>query len=243
MCLLLAVPAGSTVDPARLHSAALANPHGFGWALVSDSGLLVSRSLDIDEAVDTYCEALASHSGPSLFHLRYATHGSRDLHNVHPFELGTEGSAVLAHNGVLDIATRGRDSDTRAYAQTLDPSRLSEGSYLRTIQNYAVSQYSRFVILRGDVDPLDQLLIFNEGSGHWDQGVWWSNHSYEHYADADPRGVSSRLALADDELMDWGVEWLCESCGHELDCWDCGSCEGCGDWCLCWSPTESYEGV
>lgn len=183
MCMLTYSPPGELPSFEKLREAGKQNPDGFGWAIVDyKTGRVFShRTLDLDESLMTYAIALGKHDGPSLWHARWATHGSLTLDNVHPFTVDG-GRTVIGHNGIMPIKERGKLSDTHTFAADYWP-RWARGA-IDNAKEYGqlahvIGASSKLVILT--VDPRYQYsaYIVGESMGHWVDGTWYSNHSYE----------------------------------------------------------------
>lgn len=75
------------------------NPHGWGIAYSDKKEVFVSKSLEMNKAIDEI-RRLEKLNIEFLFHARWATHGDKDLQNCHPYDLP---EAVLFHNGKINI--------------------------------------------------------------------------------------------------------------------------------------------
>lgn len=129
MCILSFLPPEATVDVNGLWNGGINNPHGHGWAIVETDRVVVGKSLDLAEALESFVAARERHpAGPALFHSRWATHGSVNLPNVHPFVVGGSELTVVAHNGILPTEAhpaKGDDrSDSRKFADEILPTRF-----------------------------------------------------------------------------------------------------------------------
>ncbi len=188
MCLLVFMEPNATVPSEDLEVAAVANPDGFGWAIIGDDTIHTHRSMSFNEALSTFeQQRKLMPDRYALFHLRIATHGTTSLDNCHPFHVGGDHRTVLAHNGMLDIKGDHR-SDSRIFAEEWLPT-LGAAEWLDDPQRFAelerFARGSKLVVL--SVDPLlrNYAYILNESSGHWGEekhgrrGVWYSNYSYE----------------------------------------------------------------
>ncbi|MFC8532061.1 class II glutamine amidotransferase [Nocardia sp. NPDC057227] len=225
MCLLTYYPAGVAPDALTLAYGAVANPHGHGHAVLTDTAILTGHSMTAETAIAQFLTIRNQHpEGPALFHSRYATKGERGLGNCHPFYLGSDRRTVLAHNGTLPrrVHPSAYDprSDTRIAAEDYLP-RLPFGS-IDTHRGYrGLTQWlgrSKLVILTIDPAYRQQAYLFGEQAGHWEAGAWHSNTSYmPPHQRWPPR--SSR--------------YTCEHCWHTdlhrigPHCADCGWCFDC----------------
>jgi hypothetical protein len=131
-----------------------------------------------------------------VLHFRFGTGGVKGLTNVHPFALVTDlkkasdaknADAVLAHNGIMyDFDVSGSDycdtvHFTTQLAELLWP-QLSVGNIPTGFIQTVLAGANKLVLF----DKLGNHQIFNEHLGHWDNGVWYSNHTYQGYKSGNP---------------------------------------------------------
>jgi len=107
-----------------------------------------------------------------------ATHGSESIANCHPFPIAGGKYAVI-HNGIINILPTGDNSDTAEFcAKVLCPiarkMRLDSPS-VRFLVESTVGSGNKLCVMDGN----GAVTIFNEASGHWLNGVWFSNRGYE----------------------------------------------------------------
>ena len=186
MCLLIFKPAGKTIPTNYLHNAHMSNPHGCGVAVANNGKLKIEKSSRwSSDEIDRVLKG--SINAPAIVHFRYATHGSKTFDNTHPFKLND--SWVAAHNGVIpSVTTEGDESDTRAFLrQHVMPLleigvRLDDNDIL-TMLGKSMGGANKMTFLSAD----GSYGIANEDAGHWKEGVWYSNDSYEDYVPATPR--------------------------------------------------------
>jgi hypothetical protein len=112
-----------------------------------------------------------------VLHFRIGTHGSKGIHNVHPFRIND--SVYFCHNGVLKTPDHKKWSDTMVYNK-MYLQNLPEHFY----KNFAILQLleenidsSKFVFLTKD----RHIIILNKKLGEEDKktGVWYSNSSFK----------------------------------------------------------------
>lgn len=182
MCLLLFKPSGISINPDHFYEAAIANPDGAGLAFHNGKKVVVMKSPKWrGREIEREMSKLRDY--PVILHFRFATHGKINYDNAHPFQLNSGYAA--AHNGVICTTPYGpakRDeSDSRHFMRvrvnptlrvtgTITPDDLAEWAD-------EIGQSNKLALMsnRGEV------FIVNEKQGHWFDGVWYSNYSYESY--------------------------------------------------------------
>ena len=259
MCLLVVCNPNSTPSKDHLTTASCSNPHGFGFAIETPTGIITERSMSAKKSIKRFLELREQYpDGYAMWHARYATHGVKNEANCHPFKVGgTEYDTYLAHNGVLDILIPKDDkrSDTRIMAEELLP-RLGGVSALDDEYVYDMisswSSGSKVAVMTNDPSAKYRLYIINESAGTWDdQGIWWSNQSHKPVAsisnaysyDYTQPSVYDIVVADDKSDVDW---FVCHNCNTNIDLWEnelyCPTCECCFDCsaqfldCLCYNP-------
>ena len=255
MCLLVVCNPNSTPSKDELTTGACKNPHGFGFAIDTGSGIISERSMSAKKSIARFLELREQYpNGYAMWHARYATHGVKNELNCHPFRLAGEHDTYLAHNGMLDIAIPKDDkrSDTRILAEELLP-RLGGVSALDDDYLYDMigswSKGSKIAVMTNDPSAQYKIYIINESAGSWDdKGIWWSNTSYKptptittytHEPSVYDIVVADGHSAYDDKFE-------CPNCASMIDLWDselyCSICECCFDCsaqfldCLCYNP-------
>ncbi len=171
-----------------LWNGGVSNPDGHGWAIADNRNdvMVVGHSLDLSQALEGFAEARKRHTGPALFHSRWATHGSVREGNCHPFMVGGSHQTVLAHNGILPANAhpkKGDDrSDTAILAEDIIPAkwfRFDKPTVMRDMTQWAGGG-NKLVILTVDPRYKKNHYMVNPGRGTWDPetGVWHSNWDY-----------------------------------------------------------------
>lgn len=259
MCLLCVMEPNETPTREQLLTAAEANPHGFGFAIMTNDRILTGRGMDAEEVIDRFLRLRAGFpNGHAMFHTRFTTHGSTSKANCHPFRVAGDPDIVLAHNGVLPLNPDDDRSDTRLFAEEWLPElgieALDDPVMYAELENWArgskVAIFSKSSLLQKDV------YILNEHLGHWNKGIWWSNYSYEKYKSYGSycsSGYASwerydGLLDAEAALDEYGIfddSSYCSFCSQrDLDadyamCRSCGTCLDCFEdvvECLCYVP-------
>ena len=184
MCLLTFIPETVWPNVERFETAAIGNPDGFGFAILDKNKIHKAHSMNFQETMNKFLDMRTKHTGPALFHFRWATHGSETVDNCHPFLLGNDPNTVVAHNGILPVSILKGDerSDTRVFAQDIMPAvggitSLDNDEYHKQLSEWAKG--NKLVFLTNNDDALYDFYIVNEHLGHWDEDMWWSNYSYE----------------------------------------------------------------
>ena len=244
MCLAIYQPCGVTIPESHLLEGFKNNPHGAGFMYFDETGKVQTyKSMHYDSFIDEYEAAWAMHGEHSPFavHFRWATHGTTDINNVHPFKMN-EHVAVL-HNGIIDCLIADKKmSDTAAFVRDYlgaMPRNWQDNEFLLDlVEDY--TRGSKLVILTSDPEAKFSAYIVNEQLGHWADGVWYSNTSY---SCAKPRGfVTYNSAQASAQVFEQDSFYeidSCQMCGEEsvLDdiCYTCESCQ------LCWMTEEECK--
>lgn len=183
MCLLCVFPPNVTPTREQLKNASFQNPHGFGYAFMTDDRILTGRGMDADEVIDRFMRLREGFPNAyAMFHARFTTHGSTTKANCHPFRVGGSPDIVLGHNGILPVdVPKGDDrSDTRLFADDILPDFLDwldDDNGFAELEDWAGS--SKVAIFSLDPRLEHNVYILNEQLGHWDNGAWWSNHAYK----------------------------------------------------------------
>jgi len=255
MCLLAYCDHDATPDYAGLEVACINNPDGFGWAVHLGDRIITGRAMDHTVALETYEQALADNPGcASMFHARYATHGTTDLANCHPFTVGGSKGTVLAHNGIISAAPREKDrSDTRWFAEVELPRRglhvLDKAKNWRKLEQFLGS---KVIVFTTEESLKYDIYLLNEHMGDWVDGIWWSNDSYQAvYWQPSSLGAYGALSAHSVIEHDFDGRDVCPACATYLThdeakvfgyCLTCETCLDCGDefgLCLCYQSKES----
>ena len=254
MCLLVVCNPNSTPSKDELTTGACKNPHGFGFAIDTGSGIISERSMSAKKSISRFLELREEYpNGYAMWHARYATHGVKNELNCHPFRLAGEHDTYLAHNGMLDILISKDDkrSDTRIMAEELLP-RLGGVSALDDDYLYDMigswSKGSKIAVMTNDPSAQYKIYIINESAGSWDSnGIWWSNNSHQPTPTITNTNEPSVYDIVvSDGHFGYDEKFECPNCASLIDLWEselyCLICECCFDCsaqfldCLCYNP-------
>ena len=265
MCMLCVIPPNVIPSRTKLENSALNNPHGFGFAIVipSENRIHVERTMNADTSINRFLDMRGKYpEGYAMWHARYATHGSMNVENCHPFQVGVGNNLTyLAHNGIMPIVEpKGDDrSDTRIFAEDLLPAiggvtALDNPQVSNLIEDF--TNGSKVCILTVDPRAEYQCYLYHAEKGKKDEsGVWWSNDSC--YLDTYTRGSWKSVnpldfGLSDSSPKSGGLDFaVCTVCETYTDTnmleWDesfcvtCGSCYECESYittCMCYQGSE-----
>lgn len=181
MCLLIATTGKARPSKKALKRAAVNNPDGFGFAVITGDKIHTYRSMDINDTIKQYFAVRDKYpTSPSIFHLRITTHGETNIDNCHPFRVNDD--LVMGHNGMLPIKEENGKSDTRIFAEEWLPE-LDMQDLLDTEEGVKELEkfigFSKLAFLNTSSLLKHSLYIINEDLGHWSEGVWYSNNSYK----------------------------------------------------------------
>lgn len=255
MCILSYYPSGIQPNEEHLANGAAWNKDGFGWAIVDGGELLIGKSMSAERAIDAFIMARRKHrGGPAMFHSRWATHGTVNLDNCHPFYVGRDKRTVLAHNGILSAPALphpgDRRSDSWKFAESILPKwGRVDSPYTAQKVTAFLGGYNKIVVLTANPTYRHSAYMFNAEAGIWlADGTWHSNSDFQHRQTALPNGWGA------DEEGPWGdgaVIDECPFCGsRKVDqqlkycegCWTCLECFSDADRCLCWVPSKRMVG-
>ncbi len=182
MCMLTYIPANVDPDIDSLYNATWINNDGHGFAIVDDGQLIVRKSMNPDRLLDQFEDMRNDHRGDALFHSRMSTAGTVDESNCHPFYVGSDIRTVVGHNGIISQCNPKRKNDLRSDTAIFAQSELARRNLNRKRSRRRLAEwigrYNKLVILSANPDNAYTALIINEASGHWDNGIWYSNTDY-----------------------------------------------------------------
>ena len=182
MCIAILKTKDGNITDEQLLNCFDNNPDGAGIAYTKDNKIFIVKGIfDAKQFVEEYHKAVAEADGAMLVHCRIGTSGFKDYTNCHPHIISDE--CVMIHNGILsiDVPKGSKVSDTVLYVeQYLKPLpkdfMLNDG--IMSLITDHIGAGNKFVFLNNHGD----FSIANEKAGHWKNGVWFSNYSYEAYS-------------------------------------------------------------
>jgi glutamine amidotransferase len=242
MCLAIYCPAGADVPIEHLVEGFRNNPHGAGFSFFDNKWKIRrQRYMKFEEFMDAYEEAKETYGNDSPFsiHFRYATHGTTNVDNVHPFMYNSDTSVI--HNGIIDcMIDDPAMSDTASFVENYLsslPREWYDNKFLfDMVEQYCVG--SKLVVMTSNPKAKHSAYIVNESSGLWDNDVWYSNAGYCKRSPLAPKSFTK----AHQELLSLGVEETfdddgelfvdkCVLCDEDavLDsmCYYCATCQLC----------------
>lgn len=204
MCLAIVKPGSVNVPEEHLAAGWQANSDGGGFAYVEDGKVQFQKGFlkyqDFLTAYKATSERLPN--SPFLIHFRIASMGAKGADNTHPFPVP---GGALIHNGTLDgTGAKYNDgpSDTCLFAEKF-------GAYLThdVVKDNkdkfdSAANHSKIAFLYDD----GRYAIVNEKLGGWNEGVWYSNRSYEPRVRSTGRPAGSWGSLPENRYSDCGSD-------------------------------------
>lgn len=181
MCMIAHRPVkgerGSNIPQQVIDTALVRHPDGFGAAWRTDEGLRYAKFAPNEKREFAgFLRDLDKHNGVEyVAHFRFATHGPEDAAHAHPYMYTDpeEGPVMVFHNGVIDIVTTPRESDTEVFTREVLarlPSAWWRDGALRYLVSGAIG-WSKLVLMTER-----ETVNLHESSGKWDGGLWYSSN-------------------------------------------------------------------
>jgi glutamine amidotransferase len=182
MCLALYKPANVSIPFEHLVAGQKANSDGCGMAWVEDGAIHTFKSMEFGPWCDKYYDVL-DRCGEidMLIHFRITSRGATTVDMCHPFMIND--NMCIIHNGTITnikaSEMKDGDSDTKVLAEQILANLPVGWEYNIAIQRLLEDYvgWSKLVVMTNE----SHVYIFNEDSGYWDKGVWYSNKSYVTY--------------------------------------------------------------
>lgn len=217
---------------------------------------------DVDRFWDRY-QQVHHHWGkksPIVIHFRFSTRGLKDQYNCHPFRVNP--MTALIHNGCLPMPTKSHGytnlfeyeetddtySDTWHYAHLyfsrFKQYTLHTREFRRNTEKF-IGTNNKLVFLDATCytpkqleEGYDNLIIYNEKQGVWENKIWYSNYGFREYSNSNSCYTSTpnnrtRQVLVNGKWVsdgEWDTAWpYCKTqkCMNRVYdqrdtlCWDC----------------------
>lgn len=179
MCIIAALLPNLKLDKETFDRCWDKNPDGFGISYIYNDTLRIKKTMFKRDAWSLYhnIHRIAPESA-KILHFRIGTHGTKDIHNCHPFSVNDD--LCFAHNGIIknvpDCDKKERN-DTRVFndmiLKNLPPDFYKWSHYHMLLE--AFIDYSKLVFMTRN----NELYIINEKKGEWHEGIWFSNSGYK----------------------------------------------------------------
>lgn len=174
MCLIIHRHDATPINSALITSGIDNNPDGWGIMAAQNGRIVTVKGMDND-AFEEHLNAFGDI--PLSIHFRWATHGTKNEDNCHPFTI-LGGAYAVMHNGIIPIECKDKSrSDTYHFVNDVlapmlahDPGAFGTPEFSRLVGSI-IGAGNKLVILRADGESI----IVNESSGLWHDGLWLSN--------------------------------------------------------------------
>lgn len=214
MCLIIANPTAESIPTEIILNAYSNNSDGFGIMWAKNGFLRVRKGMmNVSQIVNVF-NMFHESKQPYVAHFRYATHGTMNAQNCHPFPISTrKGGIAMMHNGTLSGKewVRATKSDTALLAERVS-NHIEDGIYdaSELFEEEIPVLASRFKEAIGNdklvfMNGAGDINIYNENNGFWIDGIWVSN-LYSLYQTKTNilswcRGNTKRDRVANDDLV------------------------------------------
>lgn len=204
MCLAIFKPFGQVIDIEKLKNGFHNNDDGAGFSVSNGEKIVGFKGYftfaEFMEKYDNYNKPEYA----TAVHFRMATHGAKNKDNCHPFRLSRDWMAI--HNGILPWKSDAAHSDTYYFCkEVLRPlcknGRITDPKVLSILEDHI--DYNKIVIMNKN----GTAIILNENSGHWKEGIWYSNSGYE-------ERTWTSWNYHDD---DYGYRYSTNACGYKKE--------------------------
>ena len=181
MCIAIYLPKNKTLTMETLLNCAKSNPDGFGYGYFKN-GIKITKNVKATRSIlnDFINNRLENIERDYIVHFRIATTGKISNLTTHPFVVNR--NLIFCHNGILSDFSKGLSmqdikSDTMEFnskiLQKLPTNFIKQDCYKYLLEE-AIGICNKMILLQSD----GTTMILNEKQGHWDKGIWYSNHSY-----------------------------------------------------------------
>lgn len=181
MCIIIHAPVGKIIPKEYIIESDFNNPDGVGLMWNDGERVHTYKNLtDVNKVYSKYKKIAGKY--PVVLHFRIGTSGGNDYQNIHPFPLF---DTQLVHNGVLNIKvpTYSKINDTQLFIAMMEKTlphnfyRCKKRKHYLKELGKTIGTNNKFIIM-----SKSSVHIINEKSGHWLDGIWYSNYSYLPYS-------------------------------------------------------------
>ena len=180
MCIIIVKPKNKKLPADCINNCWSANHDGAGIMYAIDGKIHMKKYKYLKELKKEYnkIKDTIGNKTDIVLHFRFATHGTKDIENVHPFMVHDK--LAFCHNGIFDIEIENPlHSDTQAFNEQvlkmLPPDFLDYPCINELLRGY-VGTSNKLVFLA----DTGKISIFNEECGEYDtNGIWYSNSGYK----------------------------------------------------------------
>lgn len=178
MCIAILNTPKQILSKETLNNCWINNGDGAGMLYIQDGKLTVFKELDSFKKYYNHYKDAKKKNKKSWFvlHFRISTHGKVNETNCHPFLVND--SLGFVHNGMIYGLERSTElSDTYLFNQTILKGLPQGFEHNEAIKNLLDSfiDGSKLIFL----NDKNEWSIVNESAGHWADGNWFSNRTYE----------------------------------------------------------------
>lgn len=222
MCLIVNKPRGVDFNYNILSNAWTMNADGAGFMTVDNGRLIVEKGFfKLKKLLNRLKYYNNNHI---VVHFRWATHGVNNKENCHPFRVGED--VALVHNGTFKISIKNKNnSDTWHFADKLKKcgkvDLILNPDFKKEVEE-AISKRNKVVFMKSD----GTVEIYNEDSGHWLDGCWYSNENFVFGSWNNIKTVNNRIKLIREHYKVQPSKKMKDGI-FEGDSWFC--CENCYD--------------
>jgi glutamine amidotransferase len=180
MCIIIVKRKGEKLKEKWIDAGWERNKDGGGFMCAAEGSIFTYKSMDKKEFIENLnaINSLYGKESDIVIHLRFRTHGNKDISNVHPFKVNDD--LWFCHNGVfrdIDCKSDLTISDSQHFnnqiLKGLPEGFLINDSIMHLVEAYCGSSKLVFLDSKGEVT------IVNEHLGFEHCGNWFSNEGYK----------------------------------------------------------------
>ena len=201
MCIAILKPKGTRILWEEEFNACFdKNKDGFGCMFQEQIGkqkkMKYYKTMDRAKALAFFNDVQTREGlGDCAFHFRWATSGTLDENNCHPFGCGNW--QMVMHNWVFSLRDPlGIQSDTSIFAgliASIGAKWWESAEIVKQLEKYTSG--SKLIFMDKDRSFLIQE---NWASAHWNNGIWYSNYWYVKYTAPEPKPYKAPIYSNED---------------------------------------------